>query len=419
MAQGLAGKRILLIVGGGVSAYKSLELVRRLRECGAGVRVIMTAAAKEFVTPLSFVSLTGEPVHDALFSPTDEQEMGHIQLSRAADLIVVAPATAHLIARAAQGLCDDLATTLLLATDKRALYAPAMNVRMWAHPATQRNLARLHGDGAWFVGPDTGVMACGEEGPGRMAEPAEIVAAIGRALAQGAALPPVDALLRDKTAVALAGRRVIVTSGPTHEAIDPVRYIANRSSGRQGHAVAAAAARAGARVILVAGPVTLPDPPGVETIHVESAQEMFDAVQAALPADVFIGVAAVADWRVAMASQKIKKGDAAPALTLVENPDILASVARGDKRPRLVVGFAAETQHVDDHAREKLARKGCDLIVANDVSAGAGVFGGEMNAVSLVSAAGVDVWSRMDKRAVAERLIETVAAMLSERGGAA
>jgi phosphopantothenoylcysteine decarboxylase/phosphopantothenate--cysteine ligase len=419
MARCLAGKRILLIVGGGVAAYKSLELVRRLRECGVGVRVVMTAAAKEFVTPLSFVSLTGEPVHDALFSPTDEQEMGHIQLSRAADLIVVAPATAHLIARAAQGLCDDLATTLLLATDKRALYAPAMNVRMWAHPATQRNLARLHGDGAWFVGPDAGVMACGEEGPGRMAEPAEIVAAIGRALAQGAALPPVDALLQDETSAALAGRRVIVTSGPTHEAIDPVRYIANRSSGRQGHAVAAAAARAGARVILVAGPVTLPDPPGVETIHVESAQEMFDAVQAALPADVFIGVAAVADWRVAMASQKIKKGEAAPALTLVENPDILASVARGDKRPRLVVGFAAETQHVDDHAREKLARKGCDLIVANDVSAGAGVFGGEMNAVSLVSAVGVDVWPRMDKRAVAERLIGTVAAMLSERGGAA
>jgi phosphopantothenoylcysteine decarboxylase/phosphopantothenate--cysteine ligase len=419
MAQGLAGKRILLIVGGGVAAYKSLELVRRLRECGAGVRVVMTAAAKEFVTPLSFISLTGEPVHDALFSPTDEQEMGHIQLSRAADLIVVAPATAHLIARAAQGLCDDLATTLLLATDKRALYAPSMNVRMWAHPATQRNLARLRGDGAWFVGPDAGVMACGESGPGRMAEPAEIVAAIGKAFAQGAALPPVDALLRDTPAVALAGRCVIVTSGPTHEAIDPVRYIANRSSGRQGHAIATAAARAGARVILVSGPVTLPDPPGVETIHVESAQEMFDAVRAALPADVFIGVAAVADWRVGMASQKIKKGDAAPVLTLVENPDILASIARAVNRPRLVVGFAAETQNVDDHAREKLARKGCDLIVANDVSADAGVFGGDMNAVSLVTAAGVDVWPRMDKRAVAERLIETVAAMLSERGGAA
>jgi len=416
MAQGLAGKRILLVVGGGVAAYKSLDLVRRLRERGASVRVVMTAAAKEFVTPLSFVSLTGEPVHDELFSPTDEQEMGHIQLSRAADLIVVAPATAHLIARAAQGLCDGLATTLLLATDKRALYAPSMNVRMWAHPATQRNLARLHGDGAWFVGPNNGVMACGEEGPGRMAEPAEIVAAIEKALAQGAVLPPVAATLREMAATPLVGRRVIVTSGPTHEAIDPVRYIANRSSGRQGHAVAAAAARAGARVILVSGPVALPDPPGVETIHVESAQAMFDAVRAALPADVFIGVAAVADWRVAMASQKIKKGAAAPTLTLVENPDILASVARAENRPRLVVGFAAETQNVDDHAREKLARKGCDLIVANDVSLEAGVFGGDMNAVRLVSAGGVDAWPRMDKRDVAERLMETVAAMLAARG---
>lgn len=419
MAQGLAGKRILLIVGGGVAAYKSLELVRRLRECGAGVRVVMTAAAKEFVTPLAFVSLTNEPVHDALFSPTDEQQMGHIQLSRAADLIVVAPATAHLIARAAQGLCDDLATTLLLATDKRALYAPSMNVRMWTHPATQRNLARLHGDGAWFVGPNNGAMACGEEGPGRMAEPAEIVAAIETALARGTRLPEPADIMRETHRTPLAGRRVLVTSGPTHEAIDPVRYIANRSSGRQGHAVALAAARAGAQVILVSGPVALPDPPGVETIHVESAQEMFEAVHSSLPADVFIGVAAVADWRVGMAPQKIKKGDAAPALTLVENPDILASVARGDKRPRLVVGFAAETQNVETLAREKLARKGCDLIVANDVSAEAGVFGGDMNAVSLVTDAGVDVWPRMDKRAVAERLIETVAAMLAEPGGPA
>ena len=307
MAQSLAGKRILLIVGGGVAAYKSLDLVRRLRERGAGVRVVMTAAAKKFVTPLSFVSLTNEPVHDELFSPTDEQEMGHIQLSRAADLIVVAPATAHLLARAAQGLCDDLATTLLLATDKRALYAPSMNVRMWAHPATQRNVARLHGDGAWFVGPNSGEMACGEQGPGRMAEPVEIVAAIEAALAQGAVMPPVDALLRRTAGGTLAGRHVVVTSGPTHEAIDPVRFIANRSSGKQGHAIAQAAARAGARVTLISGPVTLPDPPGCQTIHVQSAQDMLAAVTAALPADVFIGVAAVADWRVAQAPQKIKK----------------------------------------------------------------------------------------------------------------
>ena len=419
VAQGLAGKRILLIVGGGVAAYKSLDLVRRLRARGAGVRVVMTAAAKEFVTPLAFVSLTNEPVHDELFSPTDEQEMGHIQLSRAADLIVVAPATAHLLARAARGLCDDLATTLLLATDKRALYAPSMNVRMWMHPATQRNIATLHGDGAWFVGPATGEMACGEFGPGRMSEPAEIVAAIETALARGARLPDPADIMRGTEAAPLAGRRVVVTSGPTHEAIDPVRYIANRSSGRQGHAVAAAAARAGARVILVSGPVALPDPPGVETLHVESAQEMFDAVRASLPADVFIGVAAVADWRVGIASQKIKKGDAAPALTLVENPDILASVSRAENRPRLVVGFAAETQNVEALAREKLARKGCDLIVANDVSAESGVFGGETNAVRLVTAAGVDVWPRMDKNSVAERLIATVALMLSERGDTA
>ncbi len=415
MAQRLAGKHILLIVGGGVAAYKSLELVRRLRERGAGVRVVMTAAAKEFITPLSFVSLANSPVHEDLFSPTDEQEMGHIQLSRAADLIVVAPATAHLLARAAQGLCDDLATTLLLATDKRALYAPSMNVRMWAHPATQRNLARLHGDGAWFVGPNSGEMACGEYGPGRMSEPEEIVTAVEAALAQGAALPPVDALLRETTGATLAGRHVVVTSGPTHEAIDPVRFIANRSSGKQGHAVAQAAARAGARVTLISGPVALPDPPGCRTIHVESAQEMLAAVLAALPTDVFIGVAAVADWRVASAPHKIKKdGDAAaPALTLVENPDILATVARGPSRPQIVVGFAAETQNVVAHARDKLARKGCDLIVANDVSEGAGVFGGDSNAAHLVTREAVDSLPRMSKSALAERIVALVAASLS------
>ena len=414
MAQSLAGKRILLIVGGGVAAYKALDLVRRLRERGAGVRVVMTAAAKEFVTPLSFVSLTNAPVHDELFSPTDEQEMGHIQLSRAADLILVAPATAHLLARAAQGLCDDLATTLLLATDKRALYAPSMNVRMWAHPATQRNLSRLHGDGAWFVGPNSGEMACGEFGPGRMAEPVEIVAAVEAALAQGAALPPVADLLRATTGATLAGRHVVVTSGPTHEAIDPVRFIANRSSGKQGHAVAQAAARAGARVTLISGPVTLPDPPGCRTIHVESAQEMLAATMAALPADVFIGVAAVADWRVAPAVHKIKKdGDAAPpALTLVENPDILATVARSDRRPKVVVGFAAETENVVAHARDKLSRKSCDLIVANDVGEDSGVFGGDSNTAHLVTREAVDTLPKMSKTALADQIIAFVAGSL-------
>ncbi len=419
MAQSLAGKRILLIVGGGVAAYKSLDLVRRLRERGAGVSVVMTAAAKEFVTPLSFVSLTNAPVYDDLFSPTDEQEMGHIQLSRAADLIVVAPATAHLLARAAQGLCDDLATTLLLATDKRALYAPSMNVRMWAHPATQRNLARLHGDGAWFVGPNSGEMACGEFGPGRMAEPLEIVAAVEAALAQGADLPPVADLLCITTAASLAGRHVVVTSGPTHEAIDPVRFIANRSSGKQGHAVAQAAARAGARVTLISGPVTLPDPPGCRTIHVESAQEMLAATMAALPADAFIGVAAVADWRVAVAPQKIKKDDAAgaPALALVENPDILATVARAPGRPQIVVGFAAETQNVVAHARDKLLRKGCDLVVANDVGEGSGVFGGDSNVAHLVTREAIDTLPKMSKAALADRIVAFIAGSFSSARG--
>lgn len=412
----LVGKRILLIVGGGIAAYKSLDLVRRLRERGARVRVVMTAAAREFVTPLAFVSLTNEKVYDDLFSSTDEQEMGHIQLSREADLIVVAPATAHLIARAARGLCDDLATTLLLATDKRALYAPAMNVRMWLHPATQRNVAALHADGAWFVGPNAGEMACGEYGPGRMSEPLEIVAAIEAALAQETRLPLPEGVTRRGAEGPLAGRHVIVTSGPTHEAIDPVRYIANRSSGKQGHAIAAAAATAGARVTLVSGPVRIPDPQGCETIHVESAREMFEAVRRALPADVFIGAAAVADWRVEAAAHKIKKeqGAAAPVFKLVENPDILASVARGESRPRLVVGFAAETRDVIVHARDKLARKGCDLIVANDVGEGTGTFGGETNEAHLVTREGVESWPRMGKEAVAERLVARLADILSQ-----
>ncbi|MGD9657415.1 MAG: bifunctional phosphopantothenoylcysteine decarboxylase/phosphopantothenate--cysteine ligase CoaBC [Methylocystis sp.] len=412
-ALSLAAKRILLIVGGGIAAYKSLELVRRLRERGAVVRVVMTAAAKEFVTPLAFVSLANEKVYDDLFSASDEQEIGHIQLSRDADLIVVAPATAHLLARAARGLCDDLATTLLLATDKRVLYAPAMNVRMWLHPATQRNVATLHGDGAWFVGPTVGDMACGEYGPGRMCEPLEIVEAIETALKHDTRLPTPEGLLTHGGA--LEGLHVVVTSGPTHESIDPVRYIANRSSGRQGHAIAAAAARAGARVTLISGPVALADPPGCEVVHIESARDMLSAVDAALPADIFIAAAAVADWRAEPAPDKIKKSDqGAPSLSLIENPDILASVSSGSRRPRLVVGFAAETGDLIRHAQEKLARKGCDLIVANDVSEGSGVFGGATNEAHLVSRAGVEDWPRLRKEDVAERLVAQLAQMIGD-----
>ncbi|AZG76257.1 bifunctional phosphopantothenoylcysteine decarboxylase/phosphopantothenate--cysteine ligase CoaBC [Methylocystis rosea] len=411
-ARSLEAKRVLLIVGGGIAAYKSLDLVRRLRERGARVRVVMTAAAKEFVTPLAFVSLANEKVYDDLFSATDEQEMGHIQLSRDADLLVVAPATAHILARAARGLCDDLATTLLLATDTRVLYAPAMNVRMWLHPATQRNVSTLHGDGAWFVGPNVGDMACGEYGPGRMSEPLEIVQAIESALKQDTRLPAPEGL--SMRGGALEGLHVVVTSGPTHEPIDPVRYIANRSSGRQGHAIAAAAARAGARVTLITGPVALPDPPGCETIHIESARDMLAAVEAALPANIFIAAAAVADWRAEPAVDKIKKdARGAPSLSLVENPDILASVSRGPNRPRLVVGFAAETRDLIRHAQEKLARKGCDLIVANDVSEGTGVFGGAMNQAHLVSRAGVEDWPLLRKEDVAERLVARFAQLIS------
>jgi phosphopantothenoylcysteine decarboxylase/phosphopantothenate--cysteine ligase len=416
VTQSLGGKRILLVVGGGVAAYKSLDLVRRLRARGARVRVVMTAAAKEFVAPLAFVSLTNEKVYDDLFSATDEQEMGHIQLSRDADLIVVAPATAHLLARAAQGLCDDLATTLLLATDKCALYAPAMNLRMWLAPATRRNVDTLRSDGAIFIGPNDGEMACGEYGPGRMSEPLEIVAAIEAALAGETRLP----LPGDAARGALSGRHVIVTSGPTHEAIDPVRYIANRSSGKQGHAIAAAFAKAGARVTLVSGPVTIPDPSGCDVLRVESAREMLEAVARALPADVFVGAAAVADWRVEAAPHKIKKekGAAAPAFVLVENPDILASVAQSPDRPGLVVGFAAETRDVVAHAREKLLRKGCDLIVANDVAEGTGVFGGDANEAHLVSRAGVESWPRMSKTALAERLVARLSDMIAQNEAA-
>jgi len=399
-ARGLAGKRILLIVGGGIAAYKALELVRRLGDAGASTRVVLTAAGKEFVTELSFAALSGAPVHSDLFDAALEGEMGHIRLSREADLVVVVPATADILARAANGLANDLATTLLLATDKRVLFAPAMNLRMWLHPATRRNLARLSGDGALFVGPEEGGMACGEYGLGRMSEPEAILRAIQAALAP---------------AGPLTGRHVIVTSGPTHEPIDPVRYLANRSSGKQGHAIAAAAAQAGARVTLVTGPVSLPDPAGVEVRRVETAREMLAAVEAALPADIFIGAAAVADWRVEPAGDKIKKknGGAPPALALVENPDILATVAAlGCGRPRLVVGFAAETEKLLAHAREKLARKRVDLIVAND--AGSGVFGAAENEAHLVTPDGVESWPRLGKDEVASRLMARIAARLEE-----
>ncbi|MBS7805423.1 bifunctional phosphopantothenoylcysteine decarboxylase/phosphopantothenate--cysteine ligase CoaBC [Rhizobiales bacterium TNE-4] len=399
----LAGKRILLIIGGGIAAYKALELIRDFRKRGASVRGILTKAGAEFVTPLSVASLTGDKCYTDLFSLTDEAEMGHIELSRDADLLVVAPATADLLAKMAHGLANDLASTALLATDKRVLVAPAMNVRMWTHAATQRNSASLKGDGIIFVGPDEGEMACGEFGPGRMAEPAAIADAAARLL--GAEGP-------------LSGRRILVTSGPTHEPIDPVRYIANRSSGKQGHAIAAAAASLGADVTLVSGPVAIPNPPGVKTIRVETARDMLQAVEKALPADCAIFCAAVADWRVANeGDQKFKKeAGGLPPLSLTENPDILATVSRmGDKRPELVVGFAAETEKVIAHAQAKLARKGCDWIVANDVSHEGGVMGGDMNTVHLVTKTGVEDWPKMGKDAVAEKLVARIAATLKGR----
>ena len=412
--QTLKDRKILLIVGGGIAAYKALDLIRRLRERGGQVRVVLTAAGRAFVTPLSLASLSGQPVHEDLFSLTDETEMGHIELSRSADLIVVAPATADLMAKAANGLANDLASTLLLATDKKVLMAPAMNVRMWLHPATRRNAARLMADGILFTGPADGDMACGEFGPGRMSEPLEIVAAVTQALSGDTRLP-----LNGDVAVPaslLKGRRIVITSGPTHEPIDPVRYIANRSSGRQGHAIAQAAARAGAHVVLISGPVSIPDPVGVEMRRVETARDMLSAVEAALPADVFIGAAAVADWRVEGTSDsKIKKTPAgSPSLKLAENPDILAQVsALSSRRPQLVVGFAAETNDLLEHARAKLTRKGCDLIIANDVGAGSNVMGGTHNKVHLVSQTGVDSWPLLDKDEVASRLIARCAKLLA------
>jgi phosphopantothenoylcysteine decarboxylase/phosphopantothenate--cysteine ligase len=412
-----ASRSILLIIGGGIAAYKCLELIRRLKDRGIATRCILTKAGEEFVTPLSVSSLAGERCFTDLFSLTDEADIGHIALSRSTDLLVVAPATADLIAKMATGLANDLASTALLATDKRVLIAPAMNPRMWAHPATRRNVAQLEKDGVLFVGPNSGAMAeRGESGVGRMAEPAEILAAIEQALA-GDAPRAIGFLgrLGENRAKPLAGKHVLITSGPTHEAIDPVRYIANRSSGKQGHAIAAAAAAAGARVTLVSGPVSLPDPQGVTTVRVESAREMLQAVEQALPADIAVFAAAVADWRVATeAGEKMKKdGNALPPLALVENPDILATIAhRSEGRPPFVVGFAAETENVIAYAQAKLARKGCDLIVANDVG-GTGVMGGDSNTVHLVTRDGVETWPTLPKDEVANRLVAHIAAMVA------
>jgi phosphopantothenoylcysteine decarboxylase / phosphopantothenate---cysteine ligase len=403
---GRAPRKILLIIGGGIAAYKSLDLIRRLRERGVAVRVVMTAAAQKFITPLSAGAISGDKIFTDLFDPESEFDVGHIRLTREADLIVVAPATADLMAKLAGGHADDLATAVLLATDKKILLAPAMNPRMWSNPATARNIAQLAADGVILVGPNEGEMAeRGEHGVGRMAEPLEIVAAIEGLLA------------KPKQARPLTGKRVVVTSGPTHEPIDPVRYIGNRSSGKQGHAIAAAAAAAGADVVLVSGPVALPDPAGMRVVTVETAQQMLAAVEKALPADVAIFAAAVADWRVAqMQEAKIKKsGGKAPPLELTENPDILATVAkRTSQRPALVIGFAAETDQVIPHAKEKLAAKGCDWILANDVSPETGVFGGDRNTVHLVTASGVESWPPQSKDQVAKNLIARIISALEK-----
>jgi phosphopantothenoylcysteine decarboxylase / phosphopantothenate---cysteine ligase len=390
-------KSVLLIIGGGIAAYKSLELIRLLKGKGIAVRAIMSKAAEEFVTPLSVASLSGEKVHSALFNLTDEVEMGHIELSRSADLVVVVPATADLIAKMAQGLAGDLASTTLLATDKPVLIAPAMNVRMWLHAATQRNLATLRGDGVHVIGPNEGDMACGEYGPGRMAEPGEILAAI-------------EALLQPQI---LSGKQILITAGPTQEAIDPVRYISNHSSGKQGYALAEAAVRMGADVTLISGPVSLPKPFGVKIIDIKTADEMLAATQQSLPVDVAIFAAAVADWKVAIpAVEKIKKqkSNEMPNLSFVENPDILQTVSKSKTRPQLVIGFAAETEKVVEHAQAKIAKKSCDLIVANDVSEG--VFGANKNTVHLISRTGVMSWPELSKSEVASRLMVHIAGLL-------
>ena len=397
----LAGKRILLVIGGGIAAFKALELIRLIRKEGGAVTPVLTKAAHEFVTPLSASALAAEKVYTDLFDLTDEAEMGHIELSRSADLLVVAPATADLMAKMAGGHADDLASTLLMATDTPVLVAPAMNVRMWLNPANQRNVALLEGDGVHRVGPDEGDMACGEYGPGRMAEPQAILAAIVERLADGP----------------LKGRHILVTSGPTTEPIDPVRYIANRSSGAQGTAIAQALAGLGARVTFITGPATVPPPKGVTVIKVETAQEMLNAVKATLPADAAIFAAAVADWRMATALDgKIKKDKSGkpPALELTENPDILATISKLKKgRPKLVVGFAAETDDVVQNATAKRKRKGCDWIVANDVSPETGIMGGSENAVTVIDKDGTDSWPRVTKDQVARRLAQRIADTLS------
>lgn len=408
MTNRLKSANILIIVGGGIAAYKVLELIRRLKGEGAQCRVILTRAGREFVTPLSLATLSGNKVHEDMFDLTDETEIGHIQLARDCDLVVVAPATANLLAKMAGGIADDLATTALLATVRPVIAAPAMNTRMWNHAATRRNLAQLEKDGIHFVGPNEGVLAEGESGMGRMAEPEEILDAARKVL-EGAPGP-------------LTGKKIIVTSGPTHEALDPVRYIANRSSGKQGHAIAAALARLGADVVLVSGPVSIADPDRVETIHIESARDMLAAVEAHLPADAAICAAAVADWRAdKTAAQKIKKDGKRPSgtMSLVENPDILATLAgHKTKRPRLVIGFAAETEKIVDHARAKLKKKRCDWIVANDVSQQSGIAGGVMggddNIVHLIDAQTQETWPRMSKQQVAVRLAERIAQALGD-----
>ena len=398
----MRGKTVLLIIGGGIAAYKSLELIRKLKERGVGVHAILTKAGAEFVTPLSVSALAGERVFQDLFSLTDEAEMGHIQLSRSADLVVVAPATADLIAKLASGHANDLASTALLATDKRVLMAPAMNVRMWNHPATQRNVATLKTDGVFFVGPNDGEMACGEFGPGRMSEPNEIADAI-------------EAALASTSNGALAGFKALVTAGPTQEPLDPVRFISNHSSGKQGYAIASALADAGAQTTLVSGPVEIAAPSNVKLLKVTTALEMLNACETSLPVDVAVCAAAVADWRPnALANSKIKKTDdgAAPTVQLTQNPDILATLSHSAKRPALVIGFAAETENVVAHAQAKRQRKGCDWIVANDVSPGTGIFGGDSNRVHLITAANVEDWPLLDKREVGRRLTARIAETL-------
>jgi phosphopantothenoylcysteine decarboxylase/phosphopantothenate--cysteine ligase len=411
----LDGKRILLVVSGGIAAYKTPELVRRLKEKGARVRCVLTAGGAEFVTPLALAAVSEDKVYDKLFSLTDESEMGHIRLSREADVVLVAPATAHILAKMAAGLADDLATTALLATDKPILAAPAMNVRMWDNPATQHNIKTLVERGVGFIGPEEGDMACGEWGMGRMAEPDAIVAAVDKFLRQGRAQGAVRSAAAGRS-LPLSGTRALVTSGPTYEAIDPVRYIANRSSGKQGHAIAGALARLGSQTTLVSGPSHQPDPPGVQVVRVESARDMLKACKGVLPVDVAVCAAAVADWRAeTVAMEKIKKAGKAnpPRLKLVENPDVLAALsAPGNRRPRLVIGFAAETERVVANAVAKRAAKGCDWMVANDVSPETGVLAGDSNTVHLVTADGVEDWPRLSKTAVAERLAARVAAAL-------